>query len=120
VIPLAKLGGFFPKYTCETIITENGAKKIEAHELVSRGENSFELRLGKLGLWFTVRPVRKEDRRLPFVGEVGHSDFALPLMEIEPEEPRILDRLHDEESTFVIGCEPFTHYSGIRKLAKHR
>jgi hypothetical protein len=119
VIPLDDKGDFFPEYICETITTD-GAKRIDAHEVVRRGEDSFVLRLGKLELWFTVRTVPKKDRRLPYIGKLGHSDFAFLFMEIEPEEHERLDRLYDEGNTFVIGCEPFTHYSGIRRLAKHR
>ncbi|HEV3260212.1 MAG TPA: hypothetical protein VG013_25370 [Gemmataceae bacterium] len=120
VIPLDDKGDFFHEYTCETITTEEGAKRIDPHEFVRRGEDSFVLRLGKLDLWFTVRPVPKEDRRLPYVGKLRHADFAFLFTEIEPEEPERLDRLYDEGNTFVIGCEPFAHYSGISRLEKKR
>lgn len=57
---------------------------------------------------------------MPYVGNLGHEDFRYSFMEIEPEEPDVLDRLYDEEDTFIIGCEPFTHYSGIKRLEKRR
>jgi len=120
VLPLDDKGGFFRQYTCETVTTEEGSKRVESHEFVRRGMDSFVLRLGRLELWFTVRTVPKEERRLPYVGKLGHADFAFLFAEIEPEEPERLDRLYDEGDTFVIGCEPFTHYSGIRRLAKSR
>jgi hypothetical protein len=52
------------------------------------------------------------------VGELRHEDFALMLSEIEPERPGSLDELYDEENILVIGCEAFTHYSGIERLAR--
>ena len=120
VIPLDDRGSFFHVYTCETITAEEGAKRIESHELVRRGVDSFVLRLGKVELWFNVRTVPKEDRRLPYLGKLSHPDFSSRFMEIEPEEPERLDRLFEEGNTFVIGCEPFTHYSGIRRLGRRR
>lgn len=121
VIPLDDRGALLNEYTCETITTdEGGTKSIYAHELVRRGEMSFVLRLGQLDLWFIVRTVPKEDRRLPYIGKLEHADFAAPFTEIEPEQPERLDRLYDEGDMFVIGCEPFSHYSGIRKPARRK
>ena len=55
---------------------------------------------------------------MPYVGRLRHKDFACPMTEIEPEEPEKLDKLYENQDTFVIGCEPFAHYSGIKKLEK--
>lgn len=118
VVPVDDTRGFFHEYACETIATEKDEKKIELHELVQQGEDSFVLRLGKRELWFAVRPVPREERRLPYVGKLQHDDFAFRFAEIEPEEPNELDRLFEEENTFIIGCEPFNHYSGARRLMK--
>jgi hypothetical protein len=116
VIPLDDKGGFFPEYTCETITTEDGFKKIDPHEFVRRAADSFLLRFATFDVWFVVRTVPKEDRRLPYIGKLAHSDFAFRFTEVEPEEPERLDRLYDEANTYIIGCEPFAHYSGIKKL----
>ncbi len=120
VIPVDGKGDFFPRYTCETITTAALGKTIASHELVKAGEDTFVLRLGNREFWFTATPGPKEQRRLPYVGKLGHQDFALLLTEIEPEEPDSLDRLYNEEDTFVIGCEAFSHYSGIKRLPKNR
>ena len=120
VIPVDDSSGFFHEYTCETITAEERAKRIESHGLVRQGEDSFVLRLGKLELWFIVRPVPKEERRLPYVGQLAHPDFTFLLTEIEPEEPERLDRLYEENDTFVVGCEAFTHYLGIKRLTNRR
>jgi hypothetical protein len=116
VIPLDDRGALLNEYICETITTdEEGTKSIYANKLVRHGEASFVLRLGRLDLWFIVRTVPREERRLPYIGKLEHADFAFLLREIEPEEPDGLDQLYDKENTFIIGCEPFSHYSGIRK-----
>ena len=120
VIPLDGKGNFFPRYTCETITTVGKEKRIAPHELVKEGEDTFVLRLGDREFWFTATPGPKDVRRLPYVGKLGHQDFAHLLTEIEPEEPDRLDRLCDEEDTFVIGCDAFTHYSGMKQLARNR
>lgn len=120
VVPVDDKHGFFDEYICETITAEDGNQRIEFHELVHKGEDSFVLCLGQLELWFTVRPVPKAEHRLPYLGKLQHADFAFLFTEIEPEDPEKLDRLYEEKGTFVIGCEPFAHYSGMKKLAKRR
>ena len=119
-IPVDGKGHFFPRYTCETITTAGAEKRIASHELIKKGEDTFLLRLGKREFWFTSTPGPKEERRLPYVGKLGHEDFAFLLTEIEPEEPHRLDTLYNEDGIFVIGCEAFTHYSGIKRLARNR
>ena len=116
VLPLDENGGFLREYACETITVEqDGSKKIAAHTLVRQGADSFVLRLGARDLWFTVRAVPNKDRCLSYVGKLGHDDFASLFVEVEPEQPKELDRLYDERKTFIIGCEPFTHYAGIER-----
>lgn len=118
VIPVDDSRGFLPEYTCETVVADNNEKRRDSHQLLQQGEDSFLLHLGERDVWFTVRPVSKVERRLPYLGKLQHADFAFLLTEVEPEEPAMLDQLYDEENTFVIGCEPFAHYSGINELAK--
>ncbi len=117
-LPLDDAGSFFNEYICETIITENGAKRIDTHEFVRRGKDSFVLRLHNLDLWFVLRAASR-DQRLPYVGKLGHADFRFLLTEIVAEDLERLNELYDEANTFIIGCDPFAHYSGIRKLRKH-
>jgi hypothetical protein len=118
VIPVDERGGFFREYVCETITTGERGKRVEAHRLVPHENDSFVLRLGKREVWFTVKAGAKEDRRLPYLGNLKHDDFRLLLTEIEPEDPEDLDKLYDDQNTFVIGCEPFTHYGNIEELAR--
>jgi hypothetical protein len=109
VVPLDQNDDFFSAYTCEMITADaRGSKRIEPHDFVRQGKDSFVLRLGNLELWFTVRTVLRQERRLPYVGKLGHEDFALLFTEVEPEEPDRLDLLYDETGTFVIGCDPLT------------
>ena len=119
VLPLDEDGVFFREYTCETIaVKEDGSKEIDSHKLIRQGEDSFILRLGAHDVWFTVRAVPNKERRLSYVGNLGHDDFASLFVEVEPEKPKELDRLYDERKTFIIGCEPFTHYAGIERLVE--
>ncbi len=120
VLPVDTSGAFHDRYTCETVTAAGADRRSETHELVRQGPDSFVLRLGKREFWFTVRPVSKAERRLPYVGKLRHPDFAFLLTEIEPEDLEGLDQLCEDEGTFVIGCEPFTHYSGIKRMAKKR
>jgi hypothetical protein len=120
VIPVDGKGGFFKEYTCESIVAKGGDRWIESHEFVRSGEDSFQLRHGKLELWFTVRPVPKVEHRLPYFGKLRHPDFEYLFTEIEPDDPDKLDNLYEEEGIFIIGCEPFAHYSGIKRLARKR
>jgi hypothetical protein len=119
VIPVDERSGVFNEYTCETIRT--GARddeKRDSHRLLKKGEDSFLLALNRHEIWFNLRPQSKQEQRLPYVGELTHADFSLRFMEIEPEEPRILDQLGGAEGILIIGCDPFTHYRGIKKPEK--
>ena len=116
VIPVDDRKTFFAEYTCETITRAKRAQRIESHDLVMRGEDSFVLHFDKQDVWFAVKPGPKKDRRLPYVGTLQHDDFRYQFTEIEPEDPDELDRIYDTENLFVIGCEPFAHYSGIKSV----
>ena len=118
VVPVDEKGDFFSEYVCEVITTEEGEKRMESHKLVRHGADSFVLRLGKVNVWFAVRPSSKEERRAPYVGSLEHEDFCNLFREIEPEEPELVDRLYEKEGAFIIGCEPFVHYAGAKRLAK--
>jgi hypothetical protein len=117
-IPVDHNRSFFDTYICETIAMEDDRKRRETHELTKSGDDSFILRLGELEVWFSVRPVPRDERCLPYLGKLVHQDFRFLLTEIEPERPDILDRLFDDKKTFVVGCEPFKHYTGIATLGK--
>jgi hypothetical protein len=117
-IPVDEVLGFFDRYTCETVVTDKGDKTTESHDLMRQGDDSFMVRLGESEVWFTVRPVSKGDRRLPYVGKLGHEDFRHSFTEIEPVDPRVLDKLYNNEHLIIIGCEPFAHYSGITTPAR--
>ncbi|HVA51846.1 MAG TPA: hypothetical protein VNH11_36225 [Pirellulales bacterium] len=119
VIPVGENRDFFSQYICETVVAESGERRREQHELLQQGKDSFVLHLGELEVWFSVRPVAKSELRSPYLGRLQHADFALLLTEIEPEEPDLLDQLYEKKNTFVIGCEPFSHYSGVEKLASN-
>ena len=95
---------------------------MESHQLIKQGEDSFALRLGQIELWFNLRASAKDQRRLPYVGKLGHEDFQYLFVEIEPEDPDTLDKLYDDQDMFIIGCEPFTHYSKLntKMLAPNR
>jgi hypothetical protein len=118
VVPVDEKCDFFSEYVCEVVTAGEGGKRRESHDLVRQGTDSFLLRLGELELWFAVRPGPKEERRAPYVGSLEHEDFRYLFTEIEPEQPEVLDRLYDREGAFVIGCEPFAHYAGAKRLAK--
>jgi hypothetical protein len=120
VVPVDEEGRFFETYSCEAVTTREREKTITTHALSSRGKDSFLLHLDGKEFWFIVKPTAKSSRRLPYVGRLEHPDFQFLLAEIEPEEPAALDNLCDEDHTFVMGCDPFTHYSGISKHARSR
>jgi len=117
VIPVDERGVFFSAYSCEAVKTRNKVKSITLYELSPQGVDSFLLRLEGKVFWFVVKPVLKPDQRLPYVGKLQHPDFRFLFTEIEPEEPDKLDDLCNREHTFIMGCDPFTHYSGIEKRA---
>ena len=117
VIPVDEKGEFFSTYLCEAVTTRNMEKEISLHELSAQGNDSFLLRMQGNDFWFVVKPSLKPVRRLPYIGKLNHPDFQFLLTEIEPEEPEKLDDLCLQEHIFIMGCDPFKHYTGIKKLA---
>lgn len=126
VVPVDAAGQFFEAYSCEMVSTPNkGASKaflqkrktIATHELLRKGKDAFSLRVNEKDFWFFVKPTVKSERRLPYVGRLKHADFQYLFTEIEPEDLAALDDLCTKDHVFVVGCDPFTHYLGIKKHA---
>jgi hypothetical protein len=116
VVPVDERGAFFSIYSCEAVTARNKKKIITLHELSAQGNESFLLRVEGKDLWFVVKPASKPARQLPYIGKLKHPDFRFHFTEIEPEDSDKLDDLCDNEHTFIMGWDPFSHYSGI----KHR
>ena len=117
VVPVNDTGDFHERYTCEVVAVGPGGKSIRVLELAFQGKDLFLLQVEGASLWFHVKPPAKPLRRHPYLGELQHDDFRHLLVEIEPEDPAKLDQLLDEHHSFVIGCDAFSHYSGIERLA---
>jgi hypothetical protein len=117
VLPVDENGAFFASYSCEAVTIRKAKKNITLHELSAKGSDSFLLQIDGKDYWF-VKAALKAGRRLPYVGKLKHPDFRFLFTEIEPEEPDQLDDLCDREHIFIIGCDAFTHYAGIRKVAR--
>jgi hypothetical protein len=117
VVPVDERGEFFSTYSCEAVTHRNKDKTIKVYELTSRGKDSFLLNVAGKEYWFIVKPTGKTGRQLPYVGKLKHLDFQFLFTEIEPEEPKELDNLCNMDHTFIMGCDAFTHYSGIKNLA---
>ncbi len=114
VVPLGKKTGTLEKYTCELVRHGKGnTQSLIEGEMVRFGEDAFFLTAGKTTIWFAVRPVQK-NRGLPYVGALRHPDFASTFVEIEPADPAELDRLYEDKSLIIIGCDP-AHYSSSKK-----
>jgi hypothetical protein len=120
VVPVDAKGAYHDGYECEVVASESGDKVIEAYQLLRQGPDSFLLILNENEIWFRARAAAQSERQLRYVGQLQHEDFAMPFVEIEPEDPDLLDRLFEVEGRFVIGCEPFIHYVGVEKVAGAR
>jgi hypothetical protein len=105
-------------YFCEVVRISRGGRVIDTHEIVREGKDAFLLNVGAMRLWFTARPSSSREGPLPYVGRLKHPDFSCLLAEIEPEDPSRLDQLCESEDIIVVGCDPFTRYSGIESLVQ--
>jgi hypothetical protein len=117
VVPVDGRGRFFDAYSCEVVTIHDGRKSIATHEFSSEGNDAFLLRLAGREFWFHAKPAVKSQRRLPYVGRLRHPDFGLLFTEIEPERLEELDELCEKGHVFIIGCEPYEHYSGLQRHA---
>jgi hypothetical protein len=104
------------KYTCEAVRIRKDERVIEPLPMIREGNDSFFLAVDDVEVWYVVRSGTKEDRQLPYLGKLKHPDFDLLFGEIEPEDPSVLDRLLLENGVSILGCDPFRHYSGAKKL----
>ncbi len=118
VVPVDDKGDFHERYACEVVTVGPVGRTIGALELAFEGKDRFFLQVKSAKFWFHVKPPTKPLRRHPYVGELRHDDFRQLLVEIEPDDPTKLDQLFDEQHTFVIGCDAFSHYVGIERLAR--
>ena len=101
---------------CAPIELGEDAPHYISFAVVKKGRDSFLRTVDGIEVWFVVRPVSPKERRLPYIGNLKHPDFALPFAEIEPENPAMLDQLFLEQSIGILGCDPFTHYEGLMKM----
>ncbi len=104
------------KYTCEIVKARGLEREIVAHEVISKGKEAYVLAAEGLELVFSLTATGIDEPPLPYVGELEHPDFELPFIEIEPDDPAILDRLFMEHGVGILGCDPFQHYVGAEKL----
>jgi hypothetical protein len=106
------------RYLCEVVRITGEGRIVDIHEMVKVGKDSFLLSVGEPRLWFTARPPSRDSPRLLYVGRLNHADFSSPFVEIEAEDPSRLDQLCESEDIIIVGCDPFTRYSGIEGLAQ--
>ncbi|SRR6266446_10709986 len=120
VLPVDTGGHLYSTYGCE-VITNKGRKRrtLHQHTLETRGD-SLVLRLAGRDVWFNIRPVSVKERRLPYIGKLKHPDFKFSFVEIEPDKQSDLDKLFNHTGMFIIGCDPFTHYVGVKPAAAER
>lgn len=112
VIPLDDNGELGEEYTCEVALIAGERRTLQSMKLIKAGIDAFLLEVSRASrLWFHVRPIRKDEQRLPYVGRLHHDDFHSKLIEIEPDDISRLDQLCEEQGVFIIGCDPEQHYS---------
>ena len=122
VIPLNQDDEMESVYSCEVVKILGQERILHSQSIVRVSQDSLMLELPQgFKHWFTVRPISKSERRLPYLGCLEHEDFSHKFTEIEPEDIRELDRLCHDEGLFIIGCDPFQHYVGLpEREALHR
>ena len=108
------------RYLCDLVSTAHDKREVVTQELVREGKDTFLLSVEDVKVWFVIRPVPKNERRLPYHGKLIHPDFYFSFAEIEPEEPADLDRLFMEQGVGILGCDPVTRYSAEGKVAVRR
>lgn len=119
-VPVSKEGGLASEYECEVVMIRGEKRDLRTVKMLRSGGDAFALELtSTLKVWFHLRPIRKEEQRLPYVGTLRHEDFQYPFTEIEPDDLSQLDQLCEDRGVFIVGCDPERHYSG-RSLGRHR
>lgn len=117
LIPVHDATHRFPKYFCELVAVGDGENRlVTSHEMLKVGKDSYSLRVNGAEFWFVERPVSRQQRCLPYLGKLSHEDFQFLLVEIMPEDHSALDQLCADSGQIIIGCDPFTHYAGMKTL----
>lgn len=111
VIPADKSGSAFETYLAEVRVSGPMPKRLNC-QMSRIGRREFLLNLAD-GIRFRERRVFPTHRTLAYMGRFGHPDFALPLLEIEPESPEQTEHLFNDQQMIIIGCDPFQHYEGM-------
>ncbi len=115
VVPVNEEKQFFATYSCEVVKVRDRDKLITPYEMALKGRDAFLLSIGERQYWFIVRPTWKSTVHLPYIGKLKHPDFQFLFTEIEPEDPDKLDNLFSTDQTFIMGCDPYSHYEGIKE-----
>ncbi|GEM_PF-3276863 len=56
---------------------------------------------------------QKKNTLLRYKGRLQHRDFANKFIELQPSDKHVLDNLLEHWGISIIGCDPFTRYSGL-------
>jgi hypothetical protein len=111
VVPVDENGIFFPTYQVDYVRRLNIDIAPKMHSALGKkvdGENAFTVQIGLSKFTFTDVFEGKKLRKFKYVGKFQHPDFEFELAEVYNLES--LDKLFEEESMLVVGCEPFFHY----------
>lgn len=89
-----------------------GPPSVGRHDLVADGDGTFALDLDGRVVRFREKRRGAVRRSFRYAGRYLHRDFHSRLVEIEPEDHAILDRLCLDRGYVLIGCDPSENYAG--------
>jgi hypothetical protein len=88
---------------------------ISRHTLEREPDHKLKLVVENQVIFFRIRSIPGRRQAIPYGGKLSHPDFSLRLIEIETEGEDDIDLLYEKHRMALVGCLPFSHYSGIQE-----
>jgi hypothetical protein len=88
---------------------------IEQHVLEVQTNGNLRLVIKDHFISFRVCDSPGRSQAIPYGGKLSYPDFSLRLVAIETGNEDDIDLLYEKYGMALVGCHPFSHYSGIPK-----
>ena len=115
-VPVADRRQLFDHYQIDIATISKGEPiDISRHTLELEPDDKLKLLVENQVIYFRVCSTSGRWQAIPYGGELSHPDFSLRLIEIETEGEDDIDVLYEKHRMALVGCLPFSYYSGIRE-----
>jgi len=117
VVPVSPQLDFFPQYRLDWSVYRGTGRYDNFHSTMQPSASGWlKVLIDGESVKFGKRLIDSQPQCFRYIGTLTHSDFAFLLCEIEAEDEKVLDDLHDKKKIVISGCEPDSEYGGLAQF----